>query len=50
MQKSENKRQGVKDTRRDDLLDGMKFSINKDISESRKKKKSRGRKYRRFIL
>ena len=41
VQKSENKRQGIKGARRDDLLDEMEFSLIKDLSDSRKKKKPR---------
>ena len=40
MQKPENKRQGIKGGWRDDSLDDLEFSLIKDLSDSRKKKKA----------
>ena len=41
VQNSENKRQGNKGARRDDLLNDMEFCLIKDLSDPRKKKKPR---------
>ena len=40
-QKSENKWQIIKEARRDDLFDEMAFSLNKDLSDSKKKWKAK---------
>ena len=40
VQKSENKQQGIKEARRDELLDGMEFYLIKDLFDSREEKKA----------
>ena len=49
VQKSENKWQRIKGARTGDLLDDMAFSLNKDLCDCKKKKKSQGKKYRRLF-